>query len=106
VLELVVEYMIHHAGTEPDIVEKPLRSKNMKDVVKDQWDATFIDNLALEKQKLYDVILAANYMDIRSLLHLGCAKVASLIKGQPLDKIKGILNPKAQDQPEADEKKE
>jgi len=40
---------------------------------------------------LYDLILAANYMDIKSLLHLGCAKVASLIKGQPLEKIKDIL---------------
>lgn len=30
-------------------------------------------------------------MDIKSLLHLGCAKVASLIKGQPLEKIKDIL---------------
>jgi hypothetical protein len=40
-----------------------------------------------------DVTQAANYMDIRSLLHLGCAKVASLIKGQPLEKIKEILDP-------------
>ena len=30
-------------------------------------------------------------MYIKSLLHLGCAKVASLIKGQPLEKIKDIL---------------
>lgn len=30
-------------------------------------------------------------MDVKSLLHLGCAKVASLIKGQPLEKIKDIL---------------
>ncbi len=43
------------------------------------------------RAQLYDLILAANYMDIKSLLHLGCAKVASLIKGQPLEKIKEIL---------------
>ena len=30
-------------------------------------------------------------MDIKSLLHLGCAKEASLIKGQPLEKIRDIL---------------
>eukprot|EP01003_Olkasia_polycarbonata_P003706 NODE_2499_length_422_cov_49.705094_g2418_i0.p3 GENE.NODE_2499_length_422_cov_49.705094_g2418_i0~~NODE_2499_length_422_cov_49.705094_g2418_i0.p3 ORF type:complete len:59 (-),score=24.53 NODE_2499_length_422_cov_49.705094_g2418_i0:246-395(-) len=35
---------------------------------------------------------AANYMDVKSLLHLGCAKVASLIKGEPLEKIKDILS--------------
>jgi len=92
ILALVVEYMNHHNGTEPAIIEKPLRSKVMKDVCKDAWDATFIDNIGDDRQKLYDLILAANYLDIKGLLHLGCAKVASLIKGQPLEKIKEILS--------------
>lgn len=68
--------MNHHKGTEPPIIEKPLRSKIMKDVCKDTWDADFIDKIQTEggNQQLYDIILAANYMDIKSLLHLGCAK--------------------------------
>merc|ERR1712115_646851 len=90
--ELVVEYMDHHKGVEPPIIEKPLRSKVMREVCKDGWDADFIDGIGEDRQKLYDLILAANYMDIKSLLHLGCAKVASLIKGQPLEKIKDILS--------------
>jgi len=94
ILDLVVSYMTHHKGTEPPLVEKPLRSKLMKDVVQDKWDADFIDRIGDNRQQLYDLILAANYMDIKSLLHLGCAKVASLIKGQPLEKIKEILDPK------------
>ncbi len=56
-------------------------------------DAEYIDKIGETRQQLYDLILAANYMDIKSLLHLGCAKVASLIKGQPLEKIKEILDP-------------
>jgi len=92
VLAEVVAYMSHHKGVEPPIIEKPLRSKVMKDVVKDQWDAEYIDRIGENRQMLYDLILAANYMDIKSLLHLGCAKVASLIKGQPLEKIKEILS--------------
>ena len=63
----------------------------MKDVCKDAFDAEFIDRIGENRQALYDLILAANYMDIKGLLHLGCAKVASLIKGQPLEKIKDIL---------------
>jgi len=94
ILELVVRYMAHHKGTDPPLVEKPLRSKVMKDVCSDKWDAEFIDTIGDNRQQLYDLILAANYMDIKSLLHLGCAKVASLIKGQPLEKIKEILDPK------------
>jgi hypothetical protein len=63
-------------------------------------------------------------MDVKSLLHLGCAKVASLIKGihcfvsliidlgQPLEKIKDILavdqtaNQRAAAAEQKDEKKE
>jgi len=92
ILGRVVEYMTHHKGVEPPIIEKPLRSKIMKDVCKDPWDADYIDKIGDNRQQLYDLILAANYMDIKSLLHLGCAKVASLIKGQPLEKIKDILS--------------
>jgi S-phase kinase-associated protein 1 len=96
ILEKVVEYMNHHKGTEAPPIEKPLRSKVLKDVCADKWDAEYIDKIGAEgqRQQLYDLILAANYMDIKSLLHLGCAKVASLIKGQPLEKIKEILDPK------------
>jgi S-phase kinase-associated protein 1 len=92
-LELVINYAKEHKGVEPPIIEKPLRSKVMKDVCPCAWDADFIDAIAPARQQLYDLILAANYMDIKSLLHLGCAKVASLIKGQPLEKIKEILDP-------------
>jgi S-phase kinase-associated protein 1 len=91
VLKLIAAYMTYHGGVEPPIVEKPLKSKLMKEVT-NPWDAEFIDEIGQEKQALYDLILAANYMDIKSLLHLGCAKVASLIKGQPLEKIKEILS--------------
>jgi hypothetical protein len=92
ILVEVIAYMNHHKGVEPPIIEKPLRSKVMKDVCKDPFDADFIDRIGENRQALYDLILAANYMDIKSLLHLGCAKVASLIKGQPLEKIKDILS--------------
>ena len=95
ILKLVVDYMKHYKGTEPKLIPKPLRSKNMKDVVEDQWDAEFIDTIGDDRQQLYDLVMAANYMDIPSLLHLGCAKVASLIKGQPLEKIKDILSVKS-----------
>jgi len=90
-LARVLEYMNHHKGTEPPIIPKPLRSKEMKQVCSDPWDAQYIDKIGDTRQDLYDLILAANYLDIKSLLHLGCAKVASLIKGQPLEKIKEIL---------------
>jgi S-phase kinase-associated protein 1 len=94
VLTKVIEFMNHHKGDEPKAIEKPLRSKVMKDVCKDSWDAEYIDKIGEDRAMLYAVVLAANYLDVKSLLHLGTAKVASLIKGQPLDKIKSILSGK------------
>lgn len=92
ILEHVFKYLQRHQGLEPAIVEKPLRSRHMKEVCKDQWDAEFIDRIGENRAALYDLILAANYMDIKSLMYLGAAKTASLIKGQPLEKIKDILS--------------
>lgn len=106
ILEEVIKYMNHHKGLEPPIIEKPLRSKVLRDVCKDAWDAEYIDKIGDNRQRLYDSILAANYMDIKSLLHLGCAKVASLIKGQPLEKIKDILSTGAKGSVEKKESKE
>lgn len=91
ILKLIVEYMNHHKGEEPPVIKKPLRYKEMTDVCKDKWDANFIDTIGENRQRLYDLIMAANYMDMKALLHLACAKVASLIKGEPLENIKNIL---------------
>lgn len=90
-LARIVAYMAHHKGVEAPPIEKPLRDRVMRNVVKDVWDADFIDPIADTRQLLYDVILGANYLDINGLLHLGCAKTAALIKGQPLEKIKEVL---------------
>jgi len=104
ILALIVSYMKEHKGVEPSIIEKPLRSKIMKDVCPHKIDADYIDKIGENRQQLYDLILGANYLDIKSLLHLGCAKVASLIKGQPLEHIKQIMDPNQVQGQKADKK--
>lgn len=99
VLQEVILWLNFHKGVAPPLVEKPLRSKVMKDVCHDPFDATFIDRIGEDMQKLYDLILAANYLDIKPLLHLAVAKVASLIKGEPLEKIASILSVRPMLQP-------
>jgi S-phase kinase-associated protein 1 len=54
-----------------------------------QWDADFIE---LEQDLLFEMILAANYMDIKPLLDLACAKVASKIKNKNPEQIRSELN--------------
>lgn len=93
-MSLVVDYFKHHQGKAPRALQKPLSSTTMSEVVTDPWDAEFIDAAGAESIKVvYNLMLAANYMDIPPLLNLCAAKVASLVKGQPVDEIAKILTP-------------
>lgn len=93
-LQLIVNYLKHHQGNEPTEIAKPIRSVKMEKIVEDPWDAEFINGLA--KRSLFQLILGANYMDCKSLLHLGCAKVATMIKGKSPEEIKQILGEEEQ----------
>ena len=69
-------------------IEKPLQSDNMRQVVQ-EWYADFVN---VEQDVLFELILAANYMDIKPLLDLTCATVASLIKGKTPEEIRRTFN--------------
>ena len=89
VLAKVVEFCNYHVSNGPmKEIEKPLKSANMAEVV-GEWDANFV---AIEQEMLFELILAANYMDIKSLLDLTCAKVASMIKGKTPEEIRKTFN--------------
>jgi len=88
VLKRVVDYMNHHSDNPAKEIEKPLKSANMAEVVS-KWDAEFVD---VDQEMLFELILAANYMDIKPLLDLTCAKVASMIKGKTPEQIRKVFN--------------
>jgi len=88
VLRKVVEYLKYHVDQPAKPIDKPLKSANMAEVVS-QWDADFVD---VDQELLFELILAANYMDIKPLLDLTCAKVASMIKGKNPEQIRKTFN--------------
>ncbi len=51
--------MQHHKGVEPPIIEKPIRSRVMKELCEDQWDADFIDTIGDDRALLYDLIMVS-----------------------------------------------
>lgn len=67
---------------------QPLKSANMGEVVQ-EWYSNFV---AVDQEILFELILAANYMDIKPLLDLTCATVASLIKGKSPEEIRKQFN--------------
>ena len=88
VMEKVILFMKKHKDEKMKPIEKPLRSEKMEEVV-DEWDAKYID---VKQDLLFEIILAANYLDIKDLLDLSCAKVASLIKGKTPAEIRKTFN--------------
>ena len=72
-------------------IERPLTSKKMSENVGiTKWDAEFIDTI--EYKYLNEMITAADYLGIESLLDLASAKVASLMKGEQPEIRKQIIN--------------
>lgn len=72
----VAQYCVHYEQEPMADIEKPIDSCNMADLVQ-LWYADFVD---LEGRPLFNLLSAANFMDIPPLLSLACAKIASFIK--------------------------
>ena len=87
-LRKVIEFCEHNHGDPLAQIEKPLKSSDMKENVS-EWYAKFIN---LEQEVIFELILAANYMDIKPLLDLSCAKIACMIKGKTPEEIRQTFN--------------
>ncbi|GMI58476.1 hypothetical protein ScalyP_jg1697 [Parmales sp. scaly parma] len=88
VLAKVIEFCKQYQTEKMSEIEKPLRSAVMGEVVQ-EWYANFVN---VEQEILFELILAANYMDIKPLLDLTCATVASMIKGKTPEDIRKTFN--------------
>ena len=89
ILNKVVEYLTYYKGKNPKDIPKPMPSDNLSEII-DEWDVKFINGIELDS--VFDLINAANYMDIPSLLDLSCAKIASLLKGKTAQEIRTMFN--------------
>ena len=54
-----------------------------------EWDAEFVE---VDQSTLFDLLLAANYLNIKSLQDLTSQKMVDMIKGKSPDEIHKILN--------------
>ena len=84
----VIEYLEHYKTEVMTEIEKPLKSANMHEVVQ-EWYANYV---TVEQDIIFELILAANYLDIKPLLDLTCATVASMIKGKTPEEIRKVFN--------------
>lgn len=85
ILNKIVEWLIHWRDAEPKIIPKPLPSADFKEAT-EEWNVEWISQFSLEDN--YEIIVAANYMDIKPLLDLSCARIAIEFKGKSIEEIR------------------
>ncbi|XP_040244505.1 SKP1-like protein 1 isoform X2 [Aegilops tauschii subsp. strangulata] len=90
ILSKVIEYCKKHVQASP----KPADSgaADLK-----SFDAEFVK---VDQATLFDLILAANYLNIKELLDLTCQTVADMIKGKTPEEIRKTFNIKNDFTPE------
>ncbi|KAG6508219.1 SKP1-like protein 1B [Zingiber officinale] len=89
ILAKVIEYCQKH-------VDDPAESSDDKEELK-SWSAKFVD---VDQPTLFDLLLAANYMDIKGLLDLLCQTIANMITGKTPEEIRKTFNIKNDFTPE------
>ena len=97
VLQKVFDYCEHHRGAAGGAAEaeRPRGEERM-----DEWDQEFV---AMDISLLFEVILAASYLDIADLFTVTCKAVANIIKDKTPEEIRTTFKIKNDFTPEEEE---
>jgi len=87
ILKKIIQWCTYHKEDPPMLDEDDNKEKRTDDIV--SWDSDF---LKVDQGTLFELILAANYMDIKGLLDVTCKTVANMIKGKTPEEIRRTFN--------------
>ncbi|KAJ3011764.1 UNVERIFIED_CONTAM: hypothetical protein HDU68_001534, partial [Siphonaria sp. JEL0065] len=87
ILQKVIEYATMHKDDPPAAPEEETKPKSSEDI--EERDKEFMN---VDQGTLFEIILAANYLDMKNLLDLGCKTVANMIKGKSVEEIRKTFN--------------
>ncbi|KAH8117382.1 E3 ubiquitin ligase complex SCF subunit sconC [Phellopilus nigrolimitatus] len=87
VMRKVIEWCTQHKDDQPANHDDDESRKRTTDI--SDWDSKFIN---VDQEMLFEIILAANYLDIKPLLDIGCKTVANMIKGKAPEEIRKLFN--------------
>ena len=90
VLVKVIEFVNYYSEEKMTTIDKPLKSTtgNMCDIVQ-EWYAKFVE---IDPELLFDLISAANYLNVEPLLALTCATIANAIRTKTPDEVRTAFN--------------
>lgn len=87
ILKKVLQWANYHKDDPISSDEDENKEKRTDDI--SSWDADF---LKVDQGTLFELILAANYLDIKGLLDVTCKTVANMIKGKLPEEIRKTFN--------------
>ncbi|CAN6604784.1 suppressor of kinetochore protein 1 [Trichomonascus vanleenenianus] len=88
VLKKVLEYCEYHKDDPEPNEEAAERSRKTAENIS-EWDTKY---LSVDQEMLFEIILTANYLDIKPLLEAGCKTVANMIRGKSPEEIRKTFN--------------
>lgn len=83
IFEKVLEFLKYHHENPSDPPKPGVRPEIC------EWDKKFLD---VDQSTLLELIMAADYLNIKPLLTVGCRTVAGMIRGKTPDEIRATFN--------------
>ncbi|ORX85157.1 ubiquitin-protein ligase [Basidiobolus meristosporus CBS 931.73] len=82
VLKKVLEFCEHHRNDLGEEIDEVVCTEM------DDWDREFA---LVDSKLLFAIVMAANYLDIKLLLEVGCKIIANIIRGKTPEQIREIF---------------
>ena len=89
ILQKVIDYCTHYQQEAMRDIENPLEGETLETIVEPEWYVKFCD---VDRDVMFQLVEAANYLNIKPLLDLTCLAVSVSIKGKTLKELKEIFN--------------
>jgi len=87
ILKKVIQWATYHKDDPPPPVDDEFKEKRTDDI--SSWD---LDFLKVDQGTLFELIHAANYLEIKGLLDVTCKTVANMIRGKTPEEIRNSID--------------
>jgi S-phase kinase-associated protein 1 len=89
VLRKIIAFCEHYQRCEQmTTIKTPLISSKLEDLVQ----PFYVQLVQVDHKMLFEIVTAANYMDIKPLLDLSCLAVSISIKGKSAEELRALFN--------------
>ena len=99
ILNLIIKWADHHMDDPAPAADEDDDERRAREI--SQWDKKFLE---VDQSTLFEIILAANYLDIKGLLDVSTKTVANMIIGKSPEEIRKHFNIENDFTPEEEER--